>query len=283
MKLAYIVLCHKRPDQVARLVSRIADVDSRVWIHIDARSDETTHALRAEFAHSETVSFTKQVRVYWSTWSMVRATLIALRAIVGGGWPFEYVFLLSGQDYPVVGSSQVRQRLEAAGGRSLIDCRDLEATWPLAFDRTVRRNVIVRGRGLVRLDSLPARQPPRGTRLYGGSSWWALSRSCVDYVLGSRSPARAIARYMRSSECPEEAFFQTALMNSPYATSVENWCPTYVDWRPSDLKHPATLTSEDFDSIVGSGCLFARKFDVSVDAQILDMLDEHAARGEFDH
>jgi hypothetical protein len=276
MRVAYIVLCHKEPDQVARLVGRLTDESSRIWLHVDARADDVARCLRTRLTKLKNVSFTTRTRVYWGSWNVVRATLIALRAAAGSGWPFDYAILLSGQDYPVVGPAQIRERLEAAGGKSFIDCRDLEATWPLAFNRTVQRHMTVPSYGLRRLDWLPARRPPHAARLYGGSTWWALSHACVDYLLDPSSPSRALARYMRASACPDEAFFQTALMNSDQATCIENWCPTYVDWRPSDLSHPATLTSDDFEAIIGSGCLLARKFDVSVDARILDMLDDYA-------
>ncbi len=108
MRVAYIVLCHRGPDQVARLVGRLTDESSRIWLHVDARADDVARCLRTRLAKMKNVSFTTRTRVYWGSWNVVRATLIALRAAAGSGWPFDYAILLSGQDYPVVGPAQIR-------------------------------------------------------------------------------------------------------------------------------------------------------------------------------
>ena len=36
------------------------------------------------------------------------------------------------------------------------------------------------------------------------------------------------------------------------------------------------LTAADYDAVVGSGKLFARKLDAAVDERLMDMLDDHA-------
>jgi hypothetical protein len=73
---------------------------------------------------------------------------------------------------------------------------------------------------------------------------------------------------------PDELFFQTIVLHSPFADTVVNDNLRYIDWsrRPA----PAILHAQDFPSLIGSGKLFARKFDANVDARILDMLDEHS-------
>jgi hypothetical protein len=48
-----------------------------------------------------------------------------------------------------------------------------------------------------------------------------------------------------------------------------------IDWLPDgDIKlRPRTYTAEDAPELLASDCLFARKFDETVDADILDMID----------
>jgi len=63
------------------------------------------------------------------------------------------------------------------------------------------------------------------------------------------------------------------VLGCPMATTV-----IYADW--SAVKsHPKTLGSGDLDTVLGSGKLFARKFD---DARVLDKIDErvHGERDE---
>ncbi len=54
--------------------------------------------------------------------------------------------------------------------------------------------------------------------------------------------------------------------------SIVNDNLKFIDWsRPKP--RPATFTHKDFLLLVSSGKLFARKFDMDIDSQILDMLD----------
>ena len=78
-------------------------------------------------------------------------------------------------------------------------------------------------------------------------------------------------RFFEHVFIPDELFFQTIVTNSPLADTVENDNLRYLDW--SREPAPAVLTRDDLDAIGASGALFARKFDETVDAEILDLLD----------
>jgi hypothetical protein len=63
-------------------------------------------------------------------------------------------------------------------------------------------------------------------------------------------------------------------MNSALRDTVVDDNLRYVDWFKEP--GPAVLTVDDLDSMLASGKLFARKFDTTVDAAVLDRLDELA-------
>jgi hypothetical protein len=71
---------------------------------------------------------------------------------------------------------------------------------------------------------------------------------------------------------PDESFFQTILINSRLADRIVNDDLRYIDWSEGRAS-PRILTSDDLDSLLASGDLFARKFDARVDERVLDMLD----------
>ena len=56
---------------------------------------------------------------------------------------------------------------------------------------------------------------------------------------------------------------------------MENDDLRYLDW--SREPAPAVLTRDDLPALLGSGKLFARKFDPTVDSEVLDALDRHLA------
>ena len=70
-------------------------------------------------------------------------------------------------------------------------------------------------------------------------------------------------------------FFQTLVMNSPFAANVMPGVTYAVfDKQVSRGKHPLVWTSSDLDQLLSSGFFFARKFDQTVDAVVLDQPDE---------
>jgi hypothetical protein len=66
-------------------------------------------------------------------------------------------------------------------------------------------------------------------------------------------------------------------MNTLLAATVDNESLHYHDWSRGSA-HPATLRAADLPKLRASGKLFARKFDASVDSEILDLLDREPAR-----
>jgi hypothetical protein len=59
---------------------------------------------------------------------------------------------------------------------------------------------------------------------------------------------------------------------------ILNDCMRYIRWRNATDAHPDILVSNDIDTVIGSGQFFARKFDINVDGNVLDMIDVHIDR-----
>lgn len=77
---------------------------------------------------------------------------------------------------------------------------------------------------------------------------------------------RYIFEYTTSSD---ELYKQMILYSNPAFTIAPEGALRYVDF--SDKKpSPKILRMEDFDKMMDSGCLFARKFDEKVDEEVID-------------
>ena len=98
-------------------------------------------------------------------------------------------------------------------------------------------------------------------QLFGGSTWWSLNQQTLQYVIDYTNQHPNLLRRMKHTFCSEEIYFQTVIMNSPFASSVINNCLRYINW---NLKHnsiPAILDQDDLSNIKVGNYLFARKFD----------------------
>jgi hypothetical protein len=113
---------------------------------------------------------------------------------------------------------------------------------------------------------------------YGGSSWWTLSRECIEFIVDFITRNKRFVDYFKTTLCPDEIFFQTIVLNSIFRGRVVNNNYRYIDWSESRKKHtsnPNILTDRDYESIIASGKHFARKLDTEKDNRLFDMLDTY--------
>jgi hypothetical protein len=111
-------------------------------------------------------------------------------------------------------------------------------------------------------------------QLYGGSQWWILSKEAIGYALEFITKNKQFMKGIKRSLIPDELFFQTILLNSSIASKIINNNYRYIDMLEQQY-HPRVLTSDDFNSLTETDCLFARKFDDKVDMEILDLIDKY--------
>ena len=153
------------------------------------------------------------------------------------------------------------------------------------FRQRVVNRVNSRPGRLVRAETYPDGMPSRiGIRrtstpfsssfqCWVAKAWFALSRRAVNEVVSFTQAHPAYGRYYRWTIVPEESATASIVMNSPALRVVardlhfERWSNPYSG-------HPDVLTSDDSEEIMSSGMSFARKFDLSVDSDVLDILDE---------
>lgn len=95
----------------------------------------------------------------------------------------------------------------------------------------------------------------------------------VRYLCANKGICNSIFKYTTSSD---ELYKQMILNANPefVFSPTEEGNMRYVDFS-AHLPSPKTLTMEDYDQIMKSGCLFARKFDINKDKQVVEKILEN--------
>jgi hypothetical protein len=278
VKIAYLIRAHYAPAQLGRLVDRLDSENAAFFIHISARTSGGTHSkMREAVGERANVQWVERVPTYYAGFSLVRSTLVGLRAIAAAE-PTSHTVILSGQDYPARGTPEIEKFFQQSQGKSFVEHFALPAAhkWPGehgGLDR-IRYRYFERVNYKTRTLRLPIlrRRFPRGLQPYGGGAWCALSHDAVRYIASFAEQKPDVVNFFRHVKIPDEIFMHTVLLNSPLRDSVVDQDVHYIDWSHGGA-HPKTLGTEDYDKIVESGKLFARKFDVRYDTKVLDMLD----------
>ena len=94
---------------------------------------------------------------------------------------------------------------------------------------------------------------------YFGSQWVCISGEMEKWVEEYIKNHQEFIEFYRHTNCPDESFFQTLLMNSPYKDRRQDYLH-YIDWS-SGGNSPKNLDVSDIDRMMKSGKLMARKFE----------------------
>jgi len=270
MKIAYLILAHHKPQQLFRLLKHL---DGNVFVHVDRRADLS----RFQNRQSNVELVTKRASGDWGGFGIVEATLNLMRCALETH--SDRFVLLSGADYPIKPVSDFYDFLSARPDQEFLNAADLLQEWPGAeiryahayFENPSLNKAVRKFKKLTKVP-LPKVQLPLNVRMYGGSQWWCLSRPAVDAVVRFFDRESTLSQLFSRMLLPDEHFVQTILMNSRLKERVMNNNLRFIDFVGA---HPRVLQTNDYDMLIKQEAMFwARKFDDSVDSEVLDRLDE---------
>lgn len=280
MRIAHLILAHKNPEQLKRLLKAIDHPQCDVYIHLDLKADENLFNHLAIDGH---VYFIRnRVNVKWACYSLVQAQLNGMEEIYATG-KYAYINVMSAQDFPIESPDNIYQFFVDHSGlefMSTIQFADDVEWWTESLYRVESyhfQNWNIPGK--YRLQSfvnqvLPKRKYPLNHTLVGRSQWFSITTGCARYILDFLKEHPAVVRYFKYVWGADEFIFSTIVFNSAFQTKTRGSL-MYTDW--SERKpNPKVLTTKDFETITHSGKFFARKFDMEVDANIFMMLEEWA-------
>lgn len=294
MRIAILILAHKSPVMVNRLVNRLAD-SFDVYIHADRRfayepPDRPNVTLVSPRYASD-----------WGSWKQIAATLALFRA--ASERKYDRYVLISGQDVPIESNEGLIEffsrypetdfiahfKRETEEAR-LADERKLTLIW-VARNRIKSQNKALDSARRICSKALFLAESgvqfaQRTFRLYrrlpcpvwGGENWVNLTGRTMDAFLAFIDDNPSFLRSFRHTKSGDEMIVQMALLEFVRPSSVMNTSLRYVDF-VSGPEDPRILRIEDYRKIVSSGMLFARKADDFVDGKVIEMLYSRSSPG----
>lgn len=278
---AYMILAHKNPGQLEKLLSVLDEPGNDIYLHIDRKAAFGYEGFKVRNATLEFIN--PRIRVTWGGESIVRVEMALLEAAVRK--PHAYYHLLSGLDLPLKSNRETVAFFEENAGKEFLDLwkmpdhtkKRVEYFTPFPegfhFFLTNWLNHAFKAIFPIRIN--------KGTEFFQGSQWFSITDGFARYVVSRKDWVRKTFRH--TGMC-DEIFLPTLLMMSPFRENVyfselaEGHAITmanlrYIAWGGSgSIRHPRTFVAEDFDTLMSVPHLWARKFDEQVDAEVIDRL-----------
>lgn len=292
-KHAFLIIAHNQFQLLEMILRLLDDEKNDFYIHIAKEVDFDIEYFSAIPKYSK-ITFVERAHISWGDFSMVDCELTLLNAATPK--KYAYYHLISGVDLPLKTSDELHLFFKENSGKQFIHfCSDqfinnignqerIRLYHPLQSIIGRKRNFlwllkrvflyIQKFLGVNRLKN-------SGLTLKFGSQWFSITDELATYLCEQEA---TIKKYFKNTYIPDEAFLQT-LFYSKYSNSDilykselgDNYlrCVRLIDW---ERGNPYIFRRGDLDELLSSPCMFARKFDLSVDSQICQALYEHLMR-----
>jgi hypothetical protein len=282
MRIAHLIITYTNPRQTERMIRQMAHPDFDFYIHVDKKMDIGSHLFLAKIPNVFLIK--DRVNVVWAGYKTVEATLRSVKEIFYTGKKYDYIHLMSGQDYPIKSTSGIHDFFIANNGKEFLQFEHFDEWASESYPR-IREyhltNYKFPGRYYfqwIMNKFLPVRKSPLPMEYYGSSMFWALTSNCLQYIIDVIEKNAKLRRFMQFTWGSDEFIFQTLVMNSTFKKNVVNDNLLFLD-RDKGAAHPNILTFNHLHKLLDSEKLFARKFDLNTDARILDNLDQYLNGG----
>ncbi|MBW4890929.1 beta-1,6-N-acetylglucosaminyltransferase [Mucilaginibacter sp. HMF5004] len=278
MKIAHLILVHKNPKQLARLMDRLQHPDADIYVHLDAKT--RFEPFEKLLQRPNVYAIKKRIKVYWGSYSIVEATLNGFREILDAKNNYAYINLLSGDDYPIKTVQDIHNYFAANTDKIFMEYLTEDSDWWKSVKSRVTQYHLTDYRfpGKYTIQSLinnffPARQRPADLEFVGRSQWLTITEEAAKYVINFLVEHPKVVDFFRLSWGSDEVVIQTVLYNSHLKFKIVNNNLRYIDWSANDVS-PKTLGMEDAGELLQSPALYARKFDLDQKPEVLNYLDE---------
>jgi hypothetical protein len=307
MTVAFVVQTFKDLEQVERLARTIASGTNERQIVVSHRGTDLD---RKRLENSGVMDRVLPSPGGRGRFGVIDGLISAFRWLEKQPRPYDWVVVLSGQDYPIRPLAELETELEKATHDGYFHhfeaLNEAAAAAPPMFwpqrevdDRyqfeyaVLKEHSTALERFLLKVPRLLSertqnyrfhtgyglmfgkrlKQTPfsREFKLYGGSYWLTINRKAVRSVLSFCDERPDIVNYFRGVIVPEEAFLQTVLANDP-ALRLSTRELRYMEF-DQRYGHPREFAMADLPRVFASGCFFARKFDMRRNPEVLDAID----------
>ncbi len=285
MKDAILIVAHKS-DLCLQATLKI--LDSKyfdIFIHMDSKSKNIDFDEIESLCKKSKVYFTPRIDVRWGGYSLTKAEILLLKTAYNTN-EYRYFHMISGADLPLKSAKEIYDFFTENDGYEFINFYSKEFNlykrtnyYYFFQDKQTRgKNDIYKylNKGLVFIQKLLKfkRKHKYFNNFMKGCNWFSITNELTSYVI---SLEKELEKDFKHSYCSDEMFLQTIVYNSKFKDKLINKdydddyfsIKRFIDWNRGK---PYTFTNIDFDELMYSDMLFARKFNPSQDSEIINKI-----------
>lgn len=285
-KHAYLIMAHNEFDILEKQLILLDDYRNDIYIHIDKKVKGFDFDYYKTLMKKSNLFYVERIDVRWGDFSQIECELILLKQSILKN--YRYYHLISGVDMPLKIQDEIYDFFKNNDGLEFVHFCTEEQTINvrnrvlqyhfMRWCRTKNKYVNYIPRiinAVLRIAQSKAnfkRKWDKNIKLQYGANWFSITHELAEYVISKED---WINKYFRHTLCGDELFLQTIVYNSKfrnrlYKKEMNNdytACMRYIDWERGG---PYVFRKEDFQELINSDRIFARKFSSKVDNEIIN-------------
>lgn len=282
---AYLIIVHKNPEQVAKLLGTLDDERNLIVVHCDKKmGNEDVEIIRNAPIACARLKVLQKYDILWGSYAQVEVEMHLLKESFGRGC--SYYHLLSGEDLPLRSQDEIHAFFDGSG-KEFIACNP-QFEWPAVLDARVRQRHLQNRNTSIFFKAIDkvwvGVQRFAGVNLqdsdarYGyGSNWFSITDRLASDLISNEEWVQS---HFAHALCADEIFLQTFALTFGYQDSLykpanagDKWGNMrLVDWDRGEGIHPYTLRGKDYEWAMSTGMMFGRKFSTDVDSEVIDKI-----------
>ena len=287
-KHAYFILAYNNPSQLKTLISLLDDERNDIYVHIDRDSVNFPMGIFRNLTYKSKLIIAPRISIKWAEYSQVDLQFRMLKLAKKEN--YRYYHFMTGMDMPLKSQDEIheffdqsdREFMGIVPKESEYQRRHVRYMYPLLKLKCYHSVKAVRVlsecgvtlQKYIGIDRTKKRNTENWT-LVDGWDWFSITNDFAEYVLKQEDVVKRLFQY---AKCPSEMAFQTVLFNSPFRdklfdmSDLQKAAARLIDWKRG---RPYVFRSTDFNELINSPFMFARKFDENIDSRIIEMLAAH--------
>jgi Core-2/I-Branching enzyme len=287
-KHAYLIMAHNNFGILEKLIRLLDYEKNDIYLHVDSRASSFDKDYFSTISKKSNMFMIDRLEINWGGLSQVNCELKLLENSVVNN--YQYYHLLSGVDLPLKSQDYIHDFFNKNEGKEFVgfvkDWDKSRVKYYYLFNEVGRSMDF--GSKLKRklTDSFVLIQRRLGVdrtkhkNFAKGANWFSITHDLTNFIVQRKD--EILELYNHSILC-DEVFLQTEIINSKFKENL--YKNIFDDEYSNNLRHidwergtPYIFQKNDFNELINSDKLFARKFDETLDMEIVDLLYNHLSK-----
>lgn len=282
-KHAYLIVAHSNFKILKLLLKLLDDDRNDIFIHIDKKVGSVDFEAYKNICKASSVYYTPdRIDVAWGRCSIVDAEMLLFSTAHAQG-PYAYYHLISGVDLPLKTQGQIHDYFRGRS-ESFIDYSDQPSQYYARL--SLYHYFPIKGKAIRAIEKALVfiqrkigynrfkKWEKKGYTFEMGANWVSLTDEAVQVLLSEKE---TIKKMTRGATCCDETYKQIVLKKAGVPIyrdrDGKTNCLRYIIWsRTAGTPHPYVFKMSDYELLMNSNQLFARKFDQNTDFEIVEAI-----------